>query len=139
MKISKICLQPLKIVVTIFILVLFSNKISAQNNIQVISPDAVKQIETTNMNHGQSRFQGLNVQYAVSVDQLEGAKQDASKFISIIKNIPGVIDCTLDVKKLLVYVNCPKEDGTDYLAAIKSNLDQHNIKMLSFKEFIYKK
>ena len=123
----------------VFILFLFSSEISAQSNLPASSPDEIKMLETTNMKNGLPRFQGLDVQYAISVDQLEGAKQDPEKFTSIIKNIPGVIDCTLDVKKLLVYVNCPKNDATDFLAAIKSNLDQHNIKMLSYKEHLYKK
>ncbi len=131
--------RSIKIGISIFILFLFSNKISAQSSIQVMSADAVKMAITTNLNHGLPRFQGLNVQYVISADQLEGAKQNPSKFITVIKNIPGVFDCTIDAKNLLVYVNCPKDDGSDYLAAIKSKLAEHNVKMISYKEFIYKK
>jgi hypothetical protein len=132
-------LQLIKIAFSIFVFFLFSSEISAQSKIPLSSPEEVKMIETTNMKNGLPRFLGLDVQYAISIDQLEGAKQSPEKFTSIIKNIPGVIDCTLDVKKLVVYVNCPKNDDTDFLAAIKSNLDQHNVKMLSYKELIYKK
>ena len=127
----------IKIGFSILIIFLFSSEISAQTKISLSSPEEVKMVEATNMKNGLPRFQGLDVQYSISVDQLEGAKQSPEKITSIIKNIPGVIDCTLDVKKLLVYVNCPKNDGSDFLAAIKSNLDQHNIKMLSYKEHLY--
>ncbi|MCW3103058.1 MAG: hypothetical protein JWO09_1498 [Bacteroidetes bacterium] len=114
---------------------------SAQTGAALEGP-ALEKAVYLNKASGLPAYNRICAQYTVSAGQPEVLSKYYDQLMSDIRNIKGVIECSIDAQSATLTVKFPaenaKENRDQNLEKIKSAMAVYDIKFLSYKEGIYK-
>ena len=95
-----------------------------------------------NQKSGHTPFYRICEQYDISFDNAEAAAKYQQQLITGIKNMEGVIGCTVDPAGNLLHVQFPKEtekvQGPGHIADIKAIMDTYHLRMTACKQATYR-
>ncbi len=94
-----------------------------------------------NQKNGLPAFYKIYEQYNFSFDDAAIAAKYKEQLIAGIKNIQGVVSCTVDLVNMTVNVQFPKETekqmGPAHIEEVKALMDTYHLRMTGYKQTTY--
>lgn len=128
----------LKMLFLFFFIWKFNCGLVAQTSVKFLEGPALEKAIHENLQKGLPEYKGINIQYTITIDQLEEASKYSGEIISEIKNVPGFIDINFDIQNKAVIVKCSKENSTEQFPIIKEILSRNNVPAIDHVERMYK-
>ncbi|MCW3086493.1 MAG: hypothetical protein JWP12_3859 [Bacteroidetes bacterium] len=124
----------------LFIFFSFSVTLRAQGGLPM-DTDALSKLMSQNQKNGLPAFYKIYEQYSISFDDASVASKYKEQLVAGIKNISGVINCSVDLMNMTVNVQFPKETEKqmeqEHIAEIKALMDAYHLRMISYKQATY--
>lgn len=130
--------RVLKILFLFFFIWEFNCGLVAQTSVKFLEGPALEKAIYENIQKGLPEYKGINIQYTITIDQLEEASKYSGEIISEIKNVPGFIDINIDIQNKAVIVKCSKENNNEQFPIIKEILSRNNVPAIDYVEQMYK-